>query len=95
MKNPDRTPVTQLEQLPNIGKAMAADLRFLGINMPCQLVGRDPLQLYDELCAKTGTRHDPCVLDVFISAVRFMEGDPPLPWWSFTEERKESILVRK
>ncbi|RUM41211.1 MAG: mitomycin resistance protein, partial [Desulfobulbus sp.] len=40
MKNPDRTPVTQLEQLPNIGKAMAADLRFLGINMPCQLVGR-------------------------------------------------------
>jgi hypothetical protein len=30
----------------------------------------------DDLCRITGQRHDPCLLDTFIAAVRFMEGDP-------------------
>ena len=33
-------------------------------------------------------KHDPCVIDIFISAVRYMEGGPPKKWWEFTEERK-------
>ncbi len=78
----------KLEDLPNIGKAMAGDFRLLGIAHPRQLVGRDPYRLYDELCAATGVRHDPCVIDTFISAVRFMEGAPPHPWWHYTAERK-------
>ena len=42
------------------------------------------------LCAATGKRHDPCVIDVFMSAVHFMDGGEPLPWWSFTQERKKA-----
>jgi len=41
--------------LPNIGKAMAGDLRLLGINHPRQLIGKDPFELHRELCPKTGT----------------------------------------
>lgn len=80
--------VRQFEDIPNIGPAMAADFRVLGLAGPGDLVGRDPYALYDELCESTGTRHDPCVIDVFVSAVRFMEGSPPLPWWHYTPERK-------
>ncbi|MFT3763393.1 MAG: helix-hairpin-helix domain-containing protein [Pseudoxanthomonas sp.] len=82
-----------LTDLPNIGKAMAGDFRLLGIDRPQQLIGRDPYRLYDELCRATGARHDPCVIDTFISAVRFMEGAPPLPWWHYTDERKRVLAA--
>ncbi|MDB5766649.1 MAG: Mitomycin resistance protein [Collimonas fungivorans] len=87
----ERAAVIQLEDLPNIGKAGAADLRRIGIQSPSQLVGQSPLQMYDALCVKTGARHDPCVIDVFMSAVRYMEGAEPLPWWSYTAERKRLL----
>ena len=44
--------------------------------------------MYDKLCFKTHSRQDPCVLDTFISAVRFMQGAPKRPWWAYTAERK-------
>jgi hypothetical protein len=34
-------------------------------------LGRDPYAMYDDLCRITGQRHDPCLLDTFIAAVRF------------------------
>jgi len=89
MKCPDRNTVSTLEALPNIGKAMAADLRRIGIDHPKKLVGKDPFEMYRELCGKTGTRHDPCVIDVFMAAVNFMEGGESRPWWEFTKERKD------
>lgn len=88
MKNPDRGTVARLEQLPNIGMAMAEDLRLLGIEHPDQLIGQDPLQLWRGLEQKTGQRHDPCVLDTFMAVIHFMEGGEARPWWSFTAERK-------
>lgn len=78
----------ELRQLPNIGPAMVEDFKALGIARPAQLTGKDPYTLYQRLCEITGTRHDPCVLDTFISAVRFMGGEPPRPWWHYTAERK-------
>ena len=81
----------RFEDIPNIGKAGAADLRLLGITEPVQLIGRCPVELYEALCERTGARHDPCVIDTFISAVRFMEGAPPLPWWHYTAERKAKL----
>ena len=89
MKNPDREKVSLLEELPNIGKAIAADLRLIGIDHPRKLIGKDPFELYKVLCTETGKSHDPCVIDVFMSIVHFMEGGDPLPWWSFTDERKK------
>jgi DNA transformation protein len=77
-----------LEEIPNIGKSIAADLRAIGIVTPRDLIGRDPYALYEASNAVAGVRQDPCLLDCFIAAVRFMEGGPPTSWWAFTAERK-------
>lgn len=90
----DRNRLQQLTDLPNIGKAMAADLQLLGIRQPQDLIACDPYQLYRELCATTGVLHDPCVLDVFISIVRFIQGDDPQPWWHYTAERKQRLSTQ-
>ncbi len=79
-----------LTDLPNVGPAMARDLQRLGFDHPDQLRGRNPQELYDRLCALTGLRQDPCVLDVFVSVIRFMDGEEPRPWWFYTPERKNS-----
>ncbi|MCU0919125.1 MAG: helix-hairpin-helix domain-containing protein [Burkholderiaceae bacterium] len=78
-----------LEQLPNIGPTLAADLRRLGIRHPGELRSRDPFQLYQALCRATGKRQDPCVLDTFMAATDFMRGAAPTPWWHYTAQRKQ------
>ncbi len=78
----------QLEQLPNIGPAIAADLRRIGIERPAQLAQADAYALYRRLCQASGKRQDPCVLDTFIAACAFMRGAPPRPWWDYTAQRK-------
>lgn len=84
----DRARLARLEDLPNIGKSLAEDLRSIGIHAPDDLKGQDPCVLYEHLCGVTGQRQDPCVLDVFMSITSFMDGGPALPWWSFTKARK-------
>ena len=84
----------RLDELPNVGRSLAASFRMAGVDRPDQLIGADPYRLYDALCAATLTRHDPCVLDVFISAVRYMEGAPRRPWWHYTAERKRHLGQR-
>jgi len=88
------TEARTLTDIPNIGPAIADDLRIIGIEAPSQLAGRDPYALYDELCRATGVRHDPCVLDTFMAAVAFMDGGPRLPWWAFTRERKATLASK-
>jgi len=83
-----RHAVATLEDIPNVGPSLAADLRRVGIEHPRDLLGQDPGALYRSLCEVAGMRQDPCVLDVFTSAVRFMEGAPARPWWHYTAERK-------
>lgn len=80
--------LTRLEQLPNVGPSLAADLRRIGVARPSDLVGRDAAELYDSLCRATGVRHDPCVLDVFLSVVDYAAGRPARPWWAYTAGRK-------
>lgn len=84
----------KLTDLPNIGPAMAADLALLGIRRPQQLAGKDPLEMWRALSRKTGVRQDPCVLDVFMSITRFMDGGKAKPWWAFTAERKRRMDAR-
>jgi Pathogenicity locus len=81
----------RLEQLPNIGPALAADLRLIGITRPADLRDKDALTLYHALCAKTGQRQDPCVLDTFMAATDFMRGAAAAPWWNYTAERKATF----
>ncbi len=92
--NPDKVDRNRLEKLtdlPNIGPAIAADLRLMGIERPSDLAGQSPLELYHKLSTIKGKRQDPCLLDVLISIIRFMEGEEPHPWWMYTEERKRML----
>ena len=77
-----------LEQLPNIGPSLAADLRLLGVVHPQALAMQEPFALYQALCARTGKRQDPCVLDTFMAITDFMRGAAPAPWWAYTAQRK-------
>ena len=86
-----REAVVDFEQIPNVGPRIADDFRRLRIGHPHRLAGLDPYALYDRLNALTGTRQDPCVLDTFIAAVRYMEGSPKTPWWKYTAERKRRL----
>lgn len=81
----------QLEEIPNIGKSLAEDLRMIGIKRPDNLKGKDGLKLYEKLNRVTGSRHDPCVADTFLAAVDFMNGGRPQPWWAFTAQRKKLL----
>jgi hypothetical protein len=87
--------LARLEDLPNIGPSVADDLRQLGIKVPADLLGLDPYSMYDDLCRVTGHRHDPCLLDTFIAAVRYMDGAPKTPWWKYTAERKRVMAARE
>ncbi len=63
MKNPDRQKVTDLTDLPNIGRAIARDLRLVGIQKPIDLIGKNAYQLHDKLCRVTGEKI--CVIMCF------------------------------
>jgi hypothetical protein len=89
-----RSEFTDLEQLPNVGTATADCFKQIGVSCPLHLVGRDPYELFDELCRVTGVRYDPCVLDQFISVVRFMDGESARPWWKYTTERKRTLTLK-
>jgi len=94
MPNTNDRKLERLEDIPNVGKAIAADLRLLGFQQPGDLKGQDPYDLYDRINVATGQRQDPCLLDTFIAAVRYVEGGPKLPWWAFTAERKQALANR-
>ena len=89
-----RSDVSKFTDIPNIGKTMERDFKLLGLRHPSELAGKDPYLLFNELCRITAKKQDPCVIDIFISAVRYMEGGPARKWWEFTAERKR-ILSEK
>jgi hypothetical protein len=85
---------TTLRSIPNVGPAIEKDLRLLGIEEPSDLTGRDGFAMYEELCVRTGERHDPCVIDVFLAAVHYAETGEARTWWSFTPERKAKMQAQ-
>ncbi len=80
----------ELRDIPNIGPAMVKDFTLLGISTKAQLKKQDPYKLYLKLNRMTGARHDPCVLDTFMAAIRYLNGAPKKPWWAYTAERKKT-----
>lgn len=82
---------TKLEEVPNIGKSIAADLRSVGVSSPQQLAKQDPLTLYLALADRMGRRHDPCVLYTLMAAVHFLQRGEVLRWWEFTEAGKRLL----
>lgn len=92
--NTPRDQWVALEQVPNVGPAIAGILRRLGIHHPADLKDRDPYEMYERLCHLDGKRVDPCVLDVFLATVDYMNGGARKPWWKFTAQRKRRMANR-
>jgi len=88
MQRKPTTSASRLEDLPNIGKSIAADLRGLGILTPQQLAQRDPLKTYLALAGSMGQRHDPCVLYTLMAAKHYLDSGESVSWWKFTEQGK-------
>lgn len=82
---------TRLEDLPNIGKSIADDLRGLGIADPAALARRQPLEIYQSLAGPMGKRHDPCVFYTLLAAEHFLKTAEPVPWWKFTSQGKRIL----
>lgn len=91
MKAKKASEASRLEDIPNVGKSIANDLRQIGIRTPQQLQGQNGLDLYHKLNQTTGVHNDPCVADTFMAAVDFMNGGRAKPWWKFTKERKKLL----
>lgn len=95
MARSKRNQPAQLEDLPNIGKSIAADLRRIGILWPDQLAKREPIAIFCKLSKVTGHRHDLCVLYTLISAKHFLKCGEALPWWNFTAQGKNLLKSSK
>lgn len=81
----------KLEDIPNIGKSIAFDLRSLGILNAKQLATRDPLKTYLSLSDSMGHRHDPCVLYTLMAAQHYLQSGESIAWWKFTEQGKRLL----
>jgi hypothetical protein len=80
---------TDLRTIPGVGPSIEIDLVDLGIRAVQELKGRNPDQLYDDLCRLRGERIDPCVKYVFRCAVYFASNELHEPallqWWNWKE----------
>jgi hypothetical protein len=85
--SPDR----DLQTLSNVGPAVRRRFEKIGLTRVEQLTGRDPLELFEAMCAAAGRAEDPCLLDTIMSAVDQANGAPAKPWWHYTEERKQML----
>jgi hypothetical protein len=79
----------------NVGPATLKDLSLLGIGSVRDLADHDAFDLYDRLCSITRQRHDPCVIDVFMSAVDQARGGSAKPWWRYSLQRKRIVASRR
>ncbi len=77
-----------LQEMPNIGPAMAHDFIRLGIRNPDDVARADPDALYERISRMDGIKHDPCVLDTFRAAVHNARTGQDVPWWEFSRRRK-------
>ena len=80
-----------LTALPNIGKAIAADLKAIGIDTPDALKAHDALKIFRKLKSVMGHRHDPCVYYTLLSVKHYLATGESMPWWKFTAQGKADL----
>jgi Pathogenicity locus len=78
--------MVRLQRIPNVGPRMASALLKLGIARLQDAAGKDPDEMYHELCAIDAKRHDPCVRDIFAAVLRILPGSG----WAPLGDRLES-----
>lgn len=78
-----------LQNIPGVGKNMAAHLNALGIRRISDLKGKNPEALYAQECAQQGCTVDRCALYVYRLAVAWAEGrienPEQLKWWNWKD----------
>lgn len=83
--------MNDLLRIPGVGEKTAEDLRLLGVAKVDDLIGKDPEDLFKELCIIEGRKMDRCLLYVFRCAVYFANEqthDPvKLKWWNWKEKK--------
>ena len=87
----NRQSIRRFEEIINVGPAFVEAFGLLGLKNPQDLIGKEPEVLYRRLVEKTNKFYDPCVLDVFIATIAYMDGNPPKVWWEFTSQRKRQF----
>lgn len=85
----------QLQTLPNVGPATAADLIRLGVASLDDLSRRDPRDLHDRISALDGVPHDPRDLDTYAAAIHAARTGKAIPWWRFSDLRKAADAHRR
>jgi len=95
MKSNVPTQISRLEDLSNIGRHIANDLRAIGIASPADLRGRVPLKVFNDLKETMGRRHDPCVYYTLLSVEHFFDTSESLPWWRFTTAGKAQLKKQR
>jgi hypothetical protein len=89
-----KTNLRKLSDLRSIGPAALKDFKLLGIDRVEDLKKKNSINLYNQLCEITNVRHDPCVIDVFRTAIEQAK-DPRLEsqkknWWYWSKHREQS-----
>jgi hypothetical protein len=83
-----------LEQIPGIGKAIARDLRRIGVTSIKKLRGKNPERLYRKLCDFRAQPVDRCMLYVFRCAAYYLSTSDPDPellkWWNWKDSKVEA-----
>lgn len=82
--------MSSLQQIPGVGKNIEAHLRSVGIASIEDLRGRDPEELYRQVCQVEGCAVDRCLLYVFRLAVYYAEQEhrepEKLKWWYWKDK---------
>ncbi len=87
--------IRNLQEIPGVGKSIAADLWNIGINSVPELADKDPEALYSLSNAYAGTVQDRCLLYVFRCAVYYAStpaskrDKEKLKWWNWKDTRKK------
>jgi hypothetical protein len=81
----------ELTKIPYVGKAIAQDFKNIGIKCIQDLKGKNPEDLYMQICTYEGMQIDRCLLYVCRSAVYCAENPNPDPekvkWWNWKDKK--------
>lgn len=85
----------ELTRIPYVGESIAQDFKNIGITAIEDLKGKNPEELFFQICAFQGMQVDRCVLYVCRSAVYFAENsnsDPEkIKWWNWKDKKASQI----
>ena len=83
----DSDALKRLQEIPNVGPAIARRLAELGFDGAAALRGQDPEELFARTEAARGAPEDPCLLDTYRAIIAFADTGDVRPWHAFSRER--------